>query len=88
MGQMVNDRCTFCLKAGSAVPAREDFIHVFYDCPYIANTVRLITDELFPVNNDANVRRKMYMGGSVAHARASDGFFYKLTSILLNFKIK
>jgi hypothetical protein len=87
MGQMVNDRCTFCLKAGSPVPAREDFIHVFYDCPHIANTVRLITDELFPVNNDANVRRKMYMCGSVAHARASDGFFYKLTSILLNFNM-
>jgi hypothetical protein len=74
------------LKAGSAVPAREDFIHVFYDCPYIANTVRLITDELFPANNDVNVRRKMYMCGSVAQARtAADSFFYKLTSILLNF---
>jgi hypothetical protein len=87
-GQMVNDRCTFCLKAGSAVPAREDFIHVFYDCPYIANTVRLITDELFPANNDVNVRRKMYMCGSVAQARtAADSFFYKLTSILLNFNM-
>jgi hypothetical protein len=60
---------------------------VFYDCPYIVNTVRLITDELFPVNNDANVRRKMYMSGSVAQARAADSFFYKLTSILLNFNM-
>jgi hypothetical protein len=64
-GQMVNDRCTFCVKAGAAVPAREDFIHVFYDCPYIQNTVRLMTDELFPAENNANLRKKMYMCGSV-----------------------
>ncbi len=86
-GQMVNDRCVFCLKAGGAVPAREDFIHVFYDCPYIQNTVRTIIDELFPVNNDANNRRRMYMCGSVTNARAADSLFYKVTSIILNFNM-
>jgi hypothetical protein len=86
-GQMVNDRCTFCLKAGAAVPAREDFIHVFYDCPYIQNTVRTITDEFFPHENNVNVRRRMYMCGSVTSVPLADGFFYKLTSIILNFNM-
>ena len=86
-GQMVNDRCTFCLKAGAAVPAREDFIHIFYDCPYIQNTVRLMTDELFPAENDANVRRKMYMCGSVTGVSSIDGLFYKLTSVILNYNM-
>jgi hypothetical protein len=84
---MVNDRCTFCLKAGAAVPAREDFIHIFYDCPYIQNTVRLMTDELFPAENDANVRRKMYMCGSVTGVSSIDGLFYKLTSVILNYNM-
>jgi hypothetical protein len=84
---MVNDRCTFCLKAGAAVPAREDFIHVFYDCPYIQNTVRTITDEFFPHENNINVRRRMYMCGSVTGVPLADGFFYKLTSIILNFNM-
>ncbi len=71
------------------VNSSEDSRHcsVLYACKYFANTVRLITDDLFPVNNDANVRRKMYMCGSVAQARATDSFFYKLTSILLNFNM-
>jgi hypothetical protein len=86
-GQMVNDRCTFCLRAGAADPAREDFIHVFYDCPYIRNTVRTITDEFFPHENNVNVRRRMYMCGSVTGVPPADGFFYKLTSIILNFNM-
>jgi len=77
-GQMVNDRCTFCLKAGAAVPAREDFIHIFYDCPYIRNTVNTITDEFFPAENDANVRRKMYMSGSVTRVSSADSFFLQI----------
>jgi hypothetical protein len=85
VGQMVNDRCTFCLKAGAAIPAREDFIHVFYDCPYIQNTVRTITDELFPESNDVNTRRRMYMAGIVTNVPVVDSFLYKLTSIILNF---
>jgi hypothetical protein len=84
---MVNDRCTFCVKAGAAVPAREDFIHVFYDCPYIQNTVRLMTDELFPAENNANLRKKMYMCGSVVGVSSIDGLFYKLTSVILNYNM-
>jgi hypothetical protein len=66
------------LKAGAAVPAREDFIHIFYDCPYIQNTVRIITDEFFPAENNANVRRKMYMCGSVIGVPLADGFFLQI----------
>ncbi len=55
--------------------------------PYIQNTVRIITDKLFPVENNANVRRKMYMCGSVTGVSSTDGFFYKLTSIILNFNM-
>jgi hypothetical protein len=86
-GQMVNDRCIFCLKAGAALPAREDFIHVFYDCPYIQNTVRMVTTELFPPSNEDHVKRRMYMSGIVTNLSAADSFLYKLTSIILNFNM-
>jgi hypothetical protein len=86
-GQLVNDRCVFCLKAGATVPAREDFIHVFYDCPYILNTVRMVTTELFPPSNEDHVKRRMYMSGIVTNLSAADNFFYKVTSIILNFNM-
>jgi hypothetical protein len=33
----VSDRCSFCVKSGSANPMRETFLHIFYDCPQIAS---------------------------------------------------
>ncbi len=49
--------------------------------------VRIITDDFFPAENNANVRRKLYMCGSVTGVPLADGFFYKLTSIILNFNM-
>jgi len=28
----IDERCTFCLKGNVGVPAREQFVHLFYDC--------------------------------------------------------
>ncbi len=46
-GNFLDQRCAFCLKSGSLVPMREDFIHVFYDCPYVIPLVVRAYDVYF-----------------------------------------
>ncbi len=86
-GQLINDRCTFCVKSGTPLPAREDFRHIFFDCPSINRVVLQITEELFPRTDDVNVKRQMYMAGIVQNASATESLLYKLTSIILNFNM-
>ena len=38
-GQVIDGSCAFCRAGGSMVPARETFIHIFLDCPYIRDKI-------------------------------------------------
>jgi hypothetical protein len=35
----INDGCAFCIAGGLAVPAREDFFHVFFQCTVIKDCI-------------------------------------------------
>ncbi len=36
---VINDRCDFCIAGGRDNPPREDFVHVFFDCPLVKDCV-------------------------------------------------
>jgi len=53
-GQLIDQRCAFCLKGGSDNPGREDFRHIFLDYPALRPTLVLYFREHFNRNYDAN----------------------------------
>ena len=36
---VINDGCSFCIAGGRDNPPREDFVHVFFDCPLVKDCV-------------------------------------------------
>jgi hypothetical protein len=86
-GAIINNSCTFCVRANCANPEREDFVHVFYDCRYINNTCRRIFEIYFPAGINPAAERCTYMTGLVPGANNLSGFFYLLTAMLINFTV-
>jgi exonuclease III len=86
-GSILDQRCTFCLKSGSLVPMREDFIHVFYDCPYVNPLVDRAYDVYFKHRLDESQKKLCYLTGTVETYQKNDSFFYVLTSVLINYTV-
>ena len=88
-GINIDQRCTFCVRAGALVPAREDFSHVFFLCPQISRTRERINDLLLPAGNANNLQISRLSGitGLVPNSSTEDEFFYVLSSLLLNYCI-
>jgi hypothetical protein len=36
---IINDECSFCTAGGRDNPPREDFVHVFFDCPLVKDCI-------------------------------------------------
>jgi hypothetical protein len=36
---MINEGCSFCIAGGRDNPAREDFVHIFFDCPLVKDCI-------------------------------------------------
>jgi hypothetical protein len=73
-GNILDQRCTFCLKSGSLVPMREDFIHVFYDCPYVTPLVARAYDVYFKHRLDDAQKKLCYLTGTVETYQKNDSF--------------
>jgi hypothetical protein len=86
-GNILDQRCTFCIKAGSLVPMREEFMHVFYDCPFIMPLVTRAYEIYFRHRLDETQKKLCYMTGTVATFHKNDSVFYMLTSILINYTV-
>jgi hypothetical protein len=84
-GIIVDQRCTFCIKSGTLVPYREEFLHVFYNCESVIRLRDNVARELFPPTNSPDSRRLWCFTGLVPVNNDNDRFFYVLTSILLNY---
>jgi hypothetical protein len=55
----INDGCAFCIAGGLAVPAREDFFHVFFQCPVIRDCINKYVERYSSINDlNDNVRNK------------------------------
>ncbi len=66
---------------------REDFIHVFYECPYINPLCMRAYEVYFKHRLDNTQKRLCYMTGSVETFHKNDSFFYVLTSVLINYTV-
>jgi hypothetical protein len=86
-GALLDNSCTFCIKSNCDQPAREDFVHIFYDCRYLNNTCRRIYSKFYPPGDNPVSERITYLTGLVNGTDNKDGFFYLLTSILCNYAV-
>jgi hypothetical protein len=86
-GAEIDQRCTFCQKARSGVAMREDFAHVFYDCPFI----RPVCENIFTTYYNVRVidldRKKIFFTGIVDTLLNGDKTLYLLTATLINYTI-
>jgi hypothetical protein len=80
----VSDRCSFCVKSGSANPMRETFLHIFYDCPQIASVRNRVYSTYFPPLANDHENRLCYMTGMARNA-GDDRYIFVLTSVLINY---
>jgi hypothetical protein len=86
-GIEIDQRCTFCVKAGSMVPMREEFLHLFYDCPYIRPVCDLAYDIYFRQRLTDDQKRLCYLTGLMETFHRNDKFFYMLTALLINYTV-
>ncbi len=60
-GIIVDQRCTFCIKSGSMVPGREEFLHVFYNCESVIRLRENVAGEIFPHTDSLESKRLWYL---------------------------
>ena len=84
-GMNIDQRCTFCVKQGMAVPYREDFNHIFLYCPALTNVREIFFQELVTGQLNDDERRLVITTGLVPNASGIDCVFNILTSLLFNY---
>ena len=86
-GIIIDQRCTFCVKAGSLIPARETFPHLFYDCPSVSPLRNQFNNRyMYPANN--NVDEKLFaFTGLSNNVHTADSFFLVLTCLFFNYTL-
>jgi hypothetical protein len=86
-GVEIDQRCTFCQKSRSGVAMREDFAHVFYDCPFIRPVCENIFTTYYNVRVNDLDRKKIFFTGMVDTLHNGDQTLYLLTATLINYTI-
>jgi len=86
-GIIIDSRCTFCVKSKSWVPHRETFVHLFYECQYITNTVKSFSNIMLREELDDGRARLGCLTGVYDNVTAKESVFYVLTSIFLNYTL-
>jgi hypothetical protein len=84
-GQIVDERCTFCVKARTLVPGREDFYHLFYSCVSVMRLRENVCRELFPHTTEPAMLRLTCFTGLIQVRNNVDRFFmpYQPSSLIL-----
>jgi len=86
-GLNIDDRCSFCIKSGYAVPGRETFIHLFYECPQLIPVRDLFIRTFLSDTNNERTRKMLCVAGCDIAGSASNNFFILMTSIFYNYTI-
>lgn len=84
-GIEIDQRCAFCIKSGNRVPMREEFVHIFHDCPSVLPLIENVGVLLFPHSDEAGTRKQFCMAGVVPNSTLQDQFFFSLSSLLFNY---
>jgi hypothetical protein len=86
-GGNIDDRCSFCIKAGFAVPGRETFIHLFFECPQLIQIRDGFIRTYHSGTQDDRTKTMLCVGGYNYVGSATHNFFVLMTSIFYNYVI-
>jgi hypothetical protein len=83
----IDQRCVFCVKSGKPNPNREEFRHLFIDCPAIKPALVLVFRKTFGMDyNTGDETFRLFkltgLGGNVPYRRK---FFIVLNILFLNY---
>jgi hypothetical protein len=86
-GVNIDDRCSFCIKSGYAVPGRETFSHLFYECPQLIQVRDLFIRTFHSETNNEGTKKMLCVAGCNPIGSQSYNLFVSLTSIFYNYTI-
>jgi hypothetical protein len=86
-GVNIDDRCSFCIKAGYAVPGRETFIHLFFECPQLIRIRDFIIRTYHTASEDERTKKMFCVAGYNHVGSVTYNFFVLMTSIFYNYII-
>jgi hypothetical protein len=86
-GATIDQRCTFCVKAKSGVAMREDFPHIFLDCPYIRPVCDRVYNTYFNIRLDEARKRRCFFTGLTENFYNGDNTLNVLTATLINYTL-
>jgi hypothetical protein len=69
---VINDKCTFCRKRNPGTDNREDFVHVFLQCPEIADVTQKYVSKYHGINAQNDVKKNVLFTGTVDGAWSLD----------------
>ena len=80
-------RCCFCIKARLGVPAREDFIHLFFACPVIQQCINTYVFKFSDGLADVNDIRRFLFTGTCLRTTSKDTRVVLLSNMIFFFSI-
>ncbi len=86
-GTIIDQRCTFCVKARSGVEMREDFAHIFFDCPHIRPVCERVYSTYYNIRLDEAGKRRCFFTGLTENFFNGDNTVNVLTATLINYTI-
>ena len=83
----IDERCTFCVRGNLGAAAREDFMHLFYNCPTVTPCVAKYIEK-YGENVDTIEGKKLFVfTGSGTGEVTRDSSILALTSIIFCYLI-
>jgi hypothetical protein len=84
---IIDERCCFCVKSGTGVPARETFCHLFYDCAAVSGCVTMYLTKYGNIHwNDVEKKRFMFTG-SVDLLAGRDTWICQIQNMIFFYRI-
>jgi len=83
----ISDLCTFCRIANRPVPAREDFRHLFFDCPVLSGLFTRYLERYGNPGMDVNEKRFFFFTGTADGSWSGEQVIIVLQNIIFCYGI-
>jgi hypothetical protein len=84
---VINDKCTFCRRRNPGTNNREDFVHVFFQCPEIADVINKYVSKYHGINVQNDEKKNVLFTGTIDRVWSLDAVVGSLFNIILCFNI-
>jgi hypothetical protein len=84
---IIDERCCFCVKAGTGVPSRETFCHLFYDCAPVSSCVTMYLSKYGNANWDENEKKRFMFTGSADLLAGRDTMICQIQNMIFFYRI-